>query len=138
MVEMRRGAEVYRLASDEVRYSILPGRMTAHRVTLTLPGKMGNVVLTAPLAEWNLRGGRVDFREGGTAENSAGWFASVPEANVDLEAGVIAAGKASLAGPGFAMKGSNLRWRWREGTLMLESPESRISPGTITPRAGRG
>ena len=128
MIEERREGTVYRLVSDDASYSFLAGRVVASVVTLALREREGTIVVTAPVASWNLNEGRIDLPEGASARNARGWTASAPRASIDLKAEVITAGEAGLSGPGVTVAGSNLRWRWHEGTMELDSPRSRIFP----------
>ena len=131
MIEAREEGPVYRLRSDDASYSAMSALVVASGVTLTLSERMGDIVVTAPAASWNMNEGRVDLGEGATARNDRGWTASSPRAIIDLRSEEIAAEEASLAAPGVTVTGSNLRWRWREGTMALDSPRSRIIPRTM-------
>ena len=64
-------------------------------------------------------------------ENDTGWIATAPRASVDLKSEVIMADEARLSGPGFTVKGRNLRWRWQDRTVALDSPRSSILPGKV-------
>ena len=138
MVEARGEGPVYRLRSDDASYSATSAHMVASGVTLTLPEREGDIVVTALTASWDMNAGRVDLDEGASARNGRGWTASAPRAIIDLRSEVIAAEEASLAAPGVTVTGSNLRWRWREGTVALDSPRSRINPRNVPAPGKRG
>ncbi len=131
MTEEHRGGTVYRLVSDEATYSVLSERVVASGVTLALPDRGGNVVVTAPVATWNMEEGRIDLPQGADARNEGGWAASAPGARLDLKSGEITAGEARLSGPGVTVSGRNLRWSWHDGAVVLDSPRSTVYPGTI-------
>jgi len=138
MIEVHREGPVYRLRSDDASYSVMSARVVASGVTLTLKEREGDIVVTAPAAAWNMNEGRVGLDEGASARNDRGWTASAPRAIVDLRSEVIAAEEASLAAPGVTVTGSNLRWRWREGTMALDSPRSRVIPRNLPAPGKRG
>ena len=138
MIETREEGAAYRLRSDDASYSAMSALVVASGVTLTLSERKGDIVVTAPAASWNMNEGRVDLGEGATARNDRGWTASAPRAIIDLRSEEIAAEEASLAGPGVTVTGSNLRWRWHEGTMALDSPRSTIIPRTIPVPGKRG
>ena len=138
MIEAHREGPVYRLRSDDASYSAMSARVAASGVTLTLKEREGDIVVTAPAASWNMNEGRVGLDEGASARNDRGWTASAPRAIIDLRSEVIAAEEASLAAPGVTVTGSNLRWRWREGTMALDSPRSRIISQNLPAPGKRG
>ncbi|MGZ8439975.1 MAG: hypothetical protein ACXWXD_04240 [Candidatus Deferrimicrobiaceae bacterium] len=138
MIEAREEGPAYRLRSDDASYSAMSARVVASGVTLTLKERKGDIVVTAPAASWDMNEGRVDLDEGASARNDRGWTASAPRAVIDLRSEEIAAEEASLAAPGVTVTGSNLRWRWREGTMALDSPRSRIIPRTMLAPGKRG
>lgn len=138
MTEARGEGPVYRLRSDDASYSAAAARMVASGVALTLPEREGEIVVTALSASWDMNEGRVDLAEGASARNGRGWTASAPRAIIDLRSEVIAAEEASLAAPGVNVEGTNLRWRWREGTVALDSPRSRIIPRNVPAPGKRG
>jgi hypothetical protein len=138
MIEVHREGPVYRLRSDDASYSVMSARVVASGVTLTLSEREGDIVVTAPVASWNMNEGRVDLDEGASARNDTGWAASAPRAIIDLRSEVITAEAASLAAPGVTITGSNLRWRWREGTMALDSSRSRIIPRNLPAPGKRG
>lgn len=133
MVEARPEGSVYRLVSDDATYWFQSGQVFASGVTLSLKQQGGDVVVTASIASWNMSEGRVELADGASAGNDLGWTASAPIASIDLKSEVISAEEASLAGPGITVKGSNLRWRWQDGTVVLDSPRSRIVPDRVSP-----
>ena len=136
MVETRRERQVYRLVSDNVSYSVRSGQTVASDVTLVLKEREGDVVVTAPVATWNMKEGRIDLAMGVFAANKAGWTAVSPRASVDLNSEVITAEEASLSGAGLTVLGDELRWRWQDGKVELDSPRSRVLPGR-DPAPGR-
>ena len=129
LVEARRERQVYRLVSDNASYSVWSGQATASNVTLVLKEREGDIIVTAPVASWNMKEDRIDLAMGASAANGAGWTAISPRARVDLKSEVITAEEASLSGPGFTVVGSKLRWRWQDGKVELDSPISSIKPG---------
>jgi hypothetical protein len=131
MVEAGPGGRFYRLVSDDATYSFRSGQVFASGVTLSLRQQGGDVVVTASIASWNMSEGRIELAEGASAGNGLGWTASAPMASIDLKSEVISAEEASLAGPGITVTGRNLRWRWHDGTVALDSPRSRILPDRV-------
>ena len=138
MVEMRRGGQVYRLLSDNASYSVMSGHASASRVTVLLKERDGDVVVTAPVASWEMNEGRIDLPKGASARDGSGWSAASPDAAVDLNAEVITAKDARFEGPGLTVEGSNLRWRWQDGTVALDTPRSSILPGRVLPPERQG
>ena len=138
MIETRGEEPVYRLRSDDASYSPMSGHVVASGVTLTLLKREGDIVVTAPTASMDMNKGRVDLDEGASLRNGRGWTASAPRAIIDLRSEEISAEEASLAAPGMTVTGSNLRWRWREGTMALDSPKSRIIPQNLPASGKRG
>lgn len=131
-----RGGQVYRVVSDSASYAVQSGRALASDVTLVLKERDGNVVVTAPVASWDMKQDRIDLPMGATAKGDGGWTAVSPRASVDLRSEVISAEKASLSGPGLKVEGNTLRWRWRDGKVELLAPKSNILPER-NPVAGR-
>jgi len=138
IVEVRPEGQTYRLASDNASYSISLGRVVASGVRLTLRERGENVVASAPLASWDLNNGRIDLAKGATVGNGTGWTATAPRASIDLKSEVITAEEASLAGPGFTVEGRNLRWRWQDSTVALDSPRSSFLPGRVLAPGKKG
>jgi len=138
LVEVRPEGRVYRLASDVASYSIPMGRVVASGVHLTLRERGENVVASAPMASWDLDNGRIDLEKGISVENGEGWIATAPRASVDLKSEVIAADEARFSGPGFTVTGRNLRWRWQDRTVALDSPRSDILPGRVLAPGRKG
>ena len=138
VAEARRGGKVYRLVSDEASYSVLAARVIASGVTLSFPEREGEIVVTAPVATWNMDEGRIDLAQGAFARNGGGWTASAPGAHVDLKSEEITAGEAKLSGPGVTVTGRNLRWRWHDGSVDLDFPRSTVQPGGIRAEERRG
>ncbi len=129
MVEARQERQVYRLVSDNASYSVRSGQAIASNVTLVLKEREGDVIVTAPVASWNMKESRIDLAMGASAANGAGWTAISPRASVDLKSEVITAEEASLTGPGLTVVGNKLRWRWQDGKVELDSPRSSIKSG---------
>jgi hypothetical protein len=138
MVEAGPGGWFYRLVSEDATYSIRSGKVLASGVTLSLRQQGGDVTVRASLAFWNMGDGRIELAEGASAGNGQGWTASAPNASIDLRSEVISAEEANLAGPGITVEGSNLRWRWHDGTIALDSPRSRILPDRVSPPDRQG
>ena len=138
IVEVHPEGQTYRLASDNASYSISLGRVVASDVRLTLRERGENVVASAPLASWDLNNGRIDLAKGAAVENGTGWTATAPRASIDLKSEVITAEEASLAGPGFTVEGRNLRWRWQDSTVALDSPRSSFLPGRVLAPGKKG
>ena len=129
LIEVHPEGQVYRLASDNASYSIPLGSVVASGVSLSLRERGENVVASAPSASWDLNNGRIDLAKGVSVENGTGWIATAPRASVDLKSEVITANEARFSGPGFTVRGRNLRWRWKDRTVALDSPRSNILPG---------
>lgn len=129
MVEARGKGQIYRIVSGNASYSVQSERALASDVTLVLKERKGDIVVTAPVASWNMREGRIDLAMGVSATSGAGWDAVSPSASVDLKSEVFSAEEASLSGPGITIVGNRLRWRWQDGRVELDSPRSSILPG---------
>lgn len=129
MVEARREGQVYRLVSENALYSVLSERASATEVTLVLNQKEGDIVVTAPVASWDMKEGRIELARGASARSEGGWTAVSPAASVDLKEEVIRAQEARLSGPGLTVVGNELRWSLRNGRVELVSPRSTILPG---------
>ncbi len=138
IVEVHPEGQIYRLASDNASYSISLGRVVASGVRLLLRERGENVVASAPSASWDLNNGRIELAKGAAVENGTGWTATAPRASIDLISEVVMAEEASLAGPGFSMEGKNLRWRWHDSTVALDSPRSRFLPGNVLAPGKKG
>ncbi len=138
MVEAGPGGRFYRLVSEDATYSFRSGQVLASGVTLSLKQQGGDVVVKASIASWNMSEGRIELAEGASAGNGLGWTASAPIASIDLKSKVISAEEANLDGPGITVIGSNLRWRWHDGTVALDSPRSRILPDRVSPPESEG
>ena len=134
--EIRRGGAVIRLQSERASYAIMSRDLAAEGVTVALPAPAGEIVVKAPLASWSMDAGIVRLPEGGRAAGAGGWSASVPEARLDLSARELTASDASLTGPGVAVEGRDLVWKWKDGTLTMETAKGRVLPGTAVRRHG--
>ena len=134
--EIRPGGTVIRFQSDRASYSILSRDLAAEGVTVALPAPAGEIVVRAPLASWKMDAGIVRLPDGGRAADAAGWSASVPEARLDLSAREMTASGASLSGPGVAVEGRDLVWRWKDGTLTMNAARGRVLPGRVVRRHG--
>ena len=137
MREIRGGEAPYRVISERATYRVLSETVSATGVTLLLQGRRGETVVRAPEARWDMRTGWIVLPSGGSAEDRAGWSASVDSARLSLvERVMTATGKATLSGPGLAVAGDNLVWRWREGKVELDRPKTRVLPARAFPRKG--
>ena len=137
MREIRNEGTQYRLFSDQATYLLLAGRFSATGVILELPGGVGEVVVRAPKASWDLQNGQIFLPEGGSAENDTGWAAAIAAANLSLPERILTAtGKARLSGPGLSVVGDNLVWHWREGKVSLEMPKTRFESARAFRRRG--
>lgn len=134
--EFRPGGTVIRLRSDRASYAILKRDLWAEDVTVALPSPGGEIVVKAPRALWNMDAGIVRLPEGGRADGVGGWSATVPEARLDLSAREITAAGATLTGPGIALEGRDLVWKWKDGMLTLETARGRVLPGKAVRRHG--
>lgn len=135
--ELRADGRSHRFSAESASYAVLSKRFSAHRVTMTLQEKGDKVVVRAPRGEWDMERGSVDLPEGGSAENGAGWTASVPDARVEFGERRLTAGKASFSIPGVRVTGSGLVWRWEDGTVELSAPESLVLPDRLGKEAAR-
>jgi hypothetical protein len=132
ITEIRKGEAPNRLVSDQATYRILNESVSGTGVTITLQGKRGELILRAPEARWDMRSGGIFLPNGGSAENEAGWSAHVNSARLSLpERTLTASGEAKLKGPGLAMAGDNLVWRWQEGKVELDRPKTRVMPARV-------
>jgi hypothetical protein len=137
MREIRKGGDQYRVSSENATYLLQSGRFSGTGVTVELPGTAGEMVVRAPKASWDMQTRQIFLPEGGSAENAAGWSAAVEAARLFLAEQVLtAAGKARVRGPGLSVVGDNLVWRWREGTVALEMPQTRLEPAQAFRRGG--
>ncbi len=137
MQEIRKEGAPYKLSSEQATYSLLSSRFTGTGVTLVLSGNAGEMVVRAPIASWDMKSGRIFLPEGGSAENRTGWSAAVAAANLSLpERMLTSAGKAIVSGPGLSVVGDNLVWNWREGTVSLAAPKTRLEPARAYRKEG--
>lgn len=137
MREIRKGEAPNRFLSEHAAYRVLTGDFTASDVTLMLPGRLGGVVVRAPEARWDMPGGRITLPAGGSAESGGGWRASVATATLSLGERVLnSQGEVHLSGPGLAVAGDNLTWRWRDGKVEIERPKSRVMPARALGKRG--
>lgn len=134
--ETRPGGAVVRLQSDRATYAVVTRNVSAEGVSVALPGASGEIVVRAPLADWSMDAGSVRLPLGGRATGGGGWSATVPDARLDLAAREMTASGATLSGPGLAVEGRNLVWKWRDGTLALEAARGRVVPGKAVRRHG--
>jgi hypothetical protein len=133
----REGGPTCRLLADDAIYSTRGKTVSAGGVTLFLPGRRGEAVVRAPRASWDLAAERIALPEGCAAEAPGGWSAAVSAGRIDLKGKVFEGeGKATIGGPGLAVTGERLVWNWKEGTLALEKPVSRIAAGAAARRKG--
>lgn len=137
MREIRKEGAPYKASSEQATYSLLSRRFSGTDVTLELSGNGEELVVRAPTASWDMQTGRIFLPEGGSAESGAGWSAAVAVAYLSLpERMLTSAGKARLTGPGLSVVGDNLVWNWREGTLALELPKTRLEPSRVLRKRG--
>jgi hypothetical protein len=137
MREIHEGGDAFRLRSEEATYSPGGETLTVSGMTLVLSSEpSGEIVVRAGSAVWNLAAGRIVLPEGGSAERAQGWSAQVPEGSLDLRERIFRGGEATLAGPGVAVAGRDLVWRWEDDAVTLSFPRSRIAPADL-PRGGR-
>jgi len=136
--EIRKDGRTDRVLARQASYRVLSRNLSAEQVTFAMEGGNGKVVVEAPQVSWNMQEGRLDLPKGGTARNGSGWSAQVPDARIDLLGQVLTANRATLSLPGIRVAGSGLVWRWKDGTVELASPESRLLPGLLRREAGKG
>lgn len=138
MREIRKGDAPYRISSDQATYRLLSGKVAASSVTLEISGSAGEeVIVRAPKASWDMPAGQVLLPEGASAENGAGWSASVASASLSLAERVLTApGTARLQGPGLSVVGDNLIWNVREGSVALRQPKTVLEPTRAFRRRG--
>lgn len=136
LTEIRPGGTDLRLRSDRASYSILAHHLSAEAVTVALKAPAGEIVVTAPLAAWDMDSGIVRLPQGGEAAGGGGWAASVPEARLDLSARELTASAASITGPGVAVEGLRFVWRWKDGTMSMDEARGRVVPGQAGGRHG--
>lgn len=135
--EIRKGEPPYRITTDQATYKLLSGRVSGSSVTLELPGSAGEVTVRAPKASWDMPAGQVYLPEGASAEDDAGWSATVVSARLSLPDRMLTApGKARLNGPGLSVVGDNLVWNVREGKVELKLPVTRLEPSRAFQRRG--
>lgn len=134
--EIRKGGRIDRVLARQASYRVVSQSLFAEQVTFAMEDGGGKIMVEAPQVSWNMREGRLDLPEGGTARNGSGWSAQVPDARIDLPGQVLRANRATLSIPGIRVDGSGLVWRWKEGTVELASPESRVHPDPL--RRGTG
>lgn len=134
--EIRKDGRADRVVARQASYRVLSRHLFAEQVTFAADGN-GKVVVEAPEVSWNMQEGWLDLPKGGTARNGTGWSAQLPDARVDLQGQVLTATRATLSFPGIHVAGIGLAWRWKEGTVQLDSPESRVLPGSLRRGTGR-
>jgi hypothetical protein len=134
--EIRKGGRSDRILARQATYKVLTKDLSAERVTFETKNGQGTVVVEAPQASWHMQEERLDLPQGGTARNGSGWNAEVPDARIDLREQVLTANRATLVLPGIRIAGSGLVWRWKDGTMELSSPDSRVLPGPLRRETG--
>ncbi len=132
--EFRPDGTAIRFRSDRASYTILTRDLSAEGVTVALPAPAGEIVVKAPLAFWSMDAGIVRLPEGGRGEGLGGWSASVPDARLDLSAREMTASAATLSGPGVEVRGRDLVWRWKDGTMTMDAASGRVLPGKVARR----
>jgi len=136
--EIRKGGRTDRAIARKASYRVLSRDLFAEQVTFLTEGGNGKIVVEAPEVYWNMQEERLDLPKGGTARNGSGWIVQLPEAWIDLPGQVLTANRATLSLPGIQVAGSGLAWRWKDGTVELAFPESRVIPGSLRQGAGKG
>ena len=128
------------LAAEEAVYSYARKTVDATRVTVSV-GKgetLKGAHIRAPRALWDFDGSTVSLPDGGSADRQGGWTGELSAATLDLVGRILRVpGRASVAGPGFTVAGTNLEWRWWEGKITMDSPNSRVAPAMLPRRTGR-
>lgn len=135
--EIRQGGQVDKVLASRALYRVLSRSLFAERITFMTENDHGRVLVEAPRLSWNLTEGRIDLPEGGTARNGSGWSVEVPDARIDLPGRALTANRAVFSIPGVRVAGGGLIWRWKDGTVELSSPESRVLPEPLRREAGR-
>ncbi len=135
-VEIRPGGAAIRLRSERATYAILAHDLTAEDVAVAVPARTGEIAVKAPQAVWTMDTGIVRLPDGGRATGAGGWTAVVPDARLDLPAREMTASGASVSGPGVAVDGRDLVWRWGDGTMTMDEPKGRVLPGKAAQRHG--
>lgn len=136
--EIRKGGRTDLVLARQALYRVLSKNLFAEQVTFAMEDGNGKVVVEAPQLSWDMQEGRFELPKGGTARNGSGWSAQLPDARIDLPGQVLTANRATLSIPGIRVDGSGLVWRWKDGTLELASPESRVLPGPLRLGTGKG
>lgn len=129
--EVRPDGRVYRMTCDRARYAIERKDLEAWDVVVKVPEGAGRILVRAPRATWATEAGRIALPDGGTASNESGWDFRVSRGQLDLSARVLSAPEARLSGPGVAVAGDNLVWRWGDGKATLDQPRSRVEPARL-------
>lgn len=120
-----------RFVARRAVYRVLSKDLSAEEVVFTAGTGAGAVRVEAPKVRWDMREERLDLPEGGTARNGAGWAAEMPDARIDLADRVLRASRAAFFFPGVRVAGTGLVWEWKQGTVALSSPESRLLPAPL-------
>lgn len=135
--DLRDAGTVCRLTADRAAWSLAGRTVTADGVTLFLPGRGGESVVRAPRAAWDLAAATIALPGGCSAEAPGGWSAKAASGRVDLAADRFhGLGEAAVAGPGLVVRGTELVWSWKDGTIAMEKPVSRIAAGAAARRKG--
>lgn len=132
--EIRGDGEALTVRADRATYHVLSRILDGQGVRVGTEGDgtpQRRVTAYAPRGLWEMDAGIVRFPAGGTVGSGGGWEARVPEAALDLARGILTAPAADLAGPGLSVRGAELAWDFREGTVRLENPRSVVSPRVL-------
>ena len=128
-----------RLEADGAVYAYASRTLLAGNVAVFLGdgAKFSGTTVLAPQATWDLDGMSIGLPEGCRLTREGGWSGQLSAAKLDLARSVMRGpGPARIEGPGISVEGKELAWRWDEGKITLESPISRIQPGTRPGRKG--
>lgn len=136
--EIRNDGRTDRVLARRASYRLLSGNLLAEQVQFTVEDGNGSVEVEAPRMFWDMQAGRVDLPQGGSARNGSGWSARLPDARIDLPGRMLTATRATLTLPGIRVDGSELVWRWKNGTVELASPQSRLLPDPLRRGIGEG
>jgi hypothetical protein len=128
-----------RLTAAGAVYSYARRTLRASDVVVSLGNgeTLQGAVIRAPEARWDFDGKKITLPDGARADRQGGWTGVLSAGTLDLAGRILQVpGAASIAGPGFAVTGSNLEWYWWGGKLTLQSPRSRIAPASLPGRKG--
>lgn len=137
MREAHDNGAVYSLRADRVAYAMAGRTLLAGKVVIGAPASSGEILVSAPRAEWDTEAGRVRLDEGASASDGQGLAATVARGTLELASRrFLGRGHASVSGNGFSIVGDNLAWHWSEGRISIQSPKGRIAPAALPGRKG--